>query len=193
MLPAFLAFRAHSQGRWISPDPAGLGAVNPGSPQTWNRYAYVGNNPLALIDPLGLCDAFICVDVWARGALQAFPPKSEATRFNVRLFDTWRNGMAAGNQVLAKLNLTTLQASTLDLPVSPANRFDGWGNPFCIKKSEHQVLVVSDGAANQPAIDCHLMHLEINKYRAAPKGKIMILSDGRLGILLDRPPIGSVQ
>jgi RHS repeat-associated protein len=42
------------QGRWLSPDPAGLAAVNPGSPQTWNRFAYVGNSPLGNIDPLGL-------------------------------------------------------------------------------------------------------------------------------------------
>jgi RHS repeat-associated protein len=41
------------QGRWISPDPAGLSAVEPGNPQSWNRYAYVLNNPLANIDPLG--------------------------------------------------------------------------------------------------------------------------------------------
>ena len=40
-------------GRWLSPDPAGLGAVDPTNPQTWNRYAYVGNNPLALVDFLG--------------------------------------------------------------------------------------------------------------------------------------------
>jgi len=44
------------QGRWISPDPAGLAAVDPTNPQTWNRYAYVGNNPLANADPLGLTD-----------------------------------------------------------------------------------------------------------------------------------------
>jgi len=43
-----------NQGRWISPDPAGLAAVDPSSPQTWNRYGYVNNNPLASIDPLGL-------------------------------------------------------------------------------------------------------------------------------------------
>ena len=43
-----------SQGRWISPDPAGLAAVDPTNPQTWNRYAYVANNPLSFIDPLGL-------------------------------------------------------------------------------------------------------------------------------------------
>lgn len=44
------------QGRWISPDPAGLAAVDITSPQSWNRYAYVLNNPLALIDPFGLKD-----------------------------------------------------------------------------------------------------------------------------------------
>ena len=41
-------------GRWITPDPAGLAAVDPGNPQSWNRYAYVMNNPLAFTDPLGL-------------------------------------------------------------------------------------------------------------------------------------------
>jgi RHS repeat-associated protein len=43
-----------SQGRWLSPDPAGLAAVDPTSPQTWNRYAYVGNSPCSQVDPLGL-------------------------------------------------------------------------------------------------------------------------------------------
>ena len=43
-----------SQGRWMSPDPAGLAAVNPTNPQTWNRYAYVGGNPLSNVDPSGL-------------------------------------------------------------------------------------------------------------------------------------------
>ena len=49
-------FREYSstQGRWTSPDPAGLAAVDPRNPQTWNRYAYVTNNPLGLDDPTGL-------------------------------------------------------------------------------------------------------------------------------------------
>jgi RHS repeat-associated protein len=46
-----------SQGRWISPDPAGVAAVDPMNPQSWNRYAYVLNNPLTLVDPLGLDSA----------------------------------------------------------------------------------------------------------------------------------------
>jgi len=45
-----------SQGRWISPDPAGRAAVSLTNPQSWNRYVYVLNNPLRLVDPAGLCD-----------------------------------------------------------------------------------------------------------------------------------------
>ena len=48
-----------SQGRWLVPDPAGMAAVDITNPQTWNRYAYVGNNPLNKVDPLGLID---CAD-----------------------------------------------------------------------------------------------------------------------------------
>ncbi len=47
-----------AHGRWASPDPAGLGAVDPTNPQSWNRYAYVSNNPLLLVDPLGLDDCY---------------------------------------------------------------------------------------------------------------------------------------
>jgi len=43
-----------TQGRWLSPDPAGMAAVKPSNPQTWNRYAYVTNNPTSYTDPLGL-------------------------------------------------------------------------------------------------------------------------------------------
>ncbi len=47
------------QGRWLSPDPAGLAATNPANPQSWNRYAYVTNNPLALVDPTGKLSSVI--------------------------------------------------------------------------------------------------------------------------------------
>ncbi len=53
-----------SQGRWLSPDPAGLDAVIPENPQSWNRYSYVLNSPTWLVDPLGL--QWICHQVWAQ-------------------------------------------------------------------------------------------------------------------------------
>ena len=47
------------QGRWLSPDPAGMAAADPTNPQSWNRYAYVLNNPLSNVDPLGLYCAYL--------------------------------------------------------------------------------------------------------------------------------------
>jgi RHS repeat-associated protein len=55
----FLAREYSTQGRWSAPDPAGMSAVDPSSPQSWNRYAYVTNSPMTLVDPLGLCDVEI--------------------------------------------------------------------------------------------------------------------------------------
>jgi RHS repeat-associated protein len=48
-------YYASTQGRFTSPDPL-LASGRPGSPQSWNRYSYVMNNPGRLIDPSGLTD-----------------------------------------------------------------------------------------------------------------------------------------
>jgi RHS repeat-associated protein len=61
----FLYREYSTQGRWASPDPAGLAAVSLDNPQSWNRYAYVLNNPLSAVDPLGL----VCV--WSDGSYDA--------------------------------------------------------------------------------------------------------------------------
>jgi RHS repeat-associated protein len=45
---------AKTQGRWLTPDPSGMAAVDPSNPQSWNRYAYVMNNPVSFTDPTGL-------------------------------------------------------------------------------------------------------------------------------------------
>ncbi len=42
-------------GRFTSPDPGNAGA-HLTDPQTWNAYAYVGNNPLANVDPDGMIE-----------------------------------------------------------------------------------------------------------------------------------------
>lgn len=54
----FPARQYSDRGRWVSPDPAGLAAAHLENPQSWNRYAYVMNNPLAFTDPLGL----VCIN-----------------------------------------------------------------------------------------------------------------------------------
>jgi RHS repeat-associated protein len=56
-------FRQYStpQGRWMTPDPAGMAVTDPSNPQSWNRYAYVNNNPINATDPLGL-ENIPCID-----------------------------------------------------------------------------------------------------------------------------------
>jgi RHS repeat-associated protein len=62
------SFREYDQtrGRWPSPDPAGLAAVDPTIPQSWNRYAYVTNSPLMYTDPTGMNKC------WQPGMQQAY-------------------------------------------------------------------------------------------------------------------------
>ena len=43
---------ANGEGRWLSPNPDNAGA-DPRNPQTWNMYAYAGNNPATNVDPDG--------------------------------------------------------------------------------------------------------------------------------------------
>jgi len=52
-------YYASSMGRWMSPDTDfNLKRILP-NPQRWNRYAYVINNPLVLVDPNGLWDIYV--------------------------------------------------------------------------------------------------------------------------------------
>jgi RHS repeat-associated protein len=52
-------YYASSMGRWLSPDTdMTLKRILP-NPQRWNRYAYVINNPLVLVDPNGLWDIYV--------------------------------------------------------------------------------------------------------------------------------------
>jgi len=45
-------YYASSMGRFLSPDPTFISALT-ADPQTWNRYSYVLNRPLTLVDPNG--------------------------------------------------------------------------------------------------------------------------------------------
>ncbi len=52
----FPAREYSTQGRWPSPDPAGVVATCTKDPQSQNRYAYVRNNPITRIDPSGMLE-----------------------------------------------------------------------------------------------------------------------------------------
>jgi len=45
-----------ARGRWLTPDPGGVKVVNMDTPQTWNMYAYVADNPTTDTDRPAGCD-----------------------------------------------------------------------------------------------------------------------------------------
>jgi RHS repeat-associated protein len=65
-------FRNYSpaQGRWLSPDPYD-GSYDPTNPQSFNRYAYVLNNPLSFIDPSGLDIQCYTTNFYVDGSLDS--------------------------------------------------------------------------------------------------------------------------
>jgi RHS repeat-associated protein len=111
------------QGRWIGPDPAGLAAVDSTNPQSWNRYAYVMNNPLANIDPLGLCQT----------VTSFYNPNTGVYTFQTTMFPcipppvgcnyTAAGGSAEGSQ------WTGVQCFTPPVPNCPPNGYAG--GPGC--------------------------------------------------------------
>jgi RHS repeat-associated protein len=52
-----------TSGRWTSPDPY-KGSMSIGDPQSFNRYSYVENDPVNLVDPTGLYLAIVCTTVF---------------------------------------------------------------------------------------------------------------------------------
>jgi RHS repeat-associated protein len=82
-----------NQGRWISPDPLGLGAGDPTTPQTWNRYAYVANNPLSYTDPFGLgqCDDQGHCTATGTGCFDGMPSWSCLVYEGIPLGENWAN------------------------------------------------------------------------------------------------------
>jgi RHS repeat-associated protein len=53
------------QGRFTQVDPSGARAVDPADPQTWNMYAYCGNDPVNRTDPEGLFFGLGSILRWA--------------------------------------------------------------------------------------------------------------------------------
>jgi RHS repeat-associated protein len=49
---------ASARGRFTSPDPSGMQYINTRNPESLNRYAYTGNDPVNYIDPTGLVRVF---------------------------------------------------------------------------------------------------------------------------------------
>ncbi|HXL21323.1 MAG TPA: RHS repeat-associated core domain-containing protein [Candidatus Dormibacteraeota bacterium] len=163
-------FREYStQGRWASPDPAGLAAADPSNPQSWNRYAYVLNNPLARIDLLGLdcvflndagdgiaeiapeLDAASCSDaggVYFAGSID--PSSFRADPNSDFVFANGLDGTAqfsCGGGVCDQESLTAFGDSLFGRSSTTVNAQDPWSWTIAFTRS---FLTFSGGPGNKP-------------------------------------------
>jgi RHS repeat-associated protein len=128
-------FRYYNEvmGRWLTPDPAGLAAVDPTNPQSWNRYAYVLNNPLSNIDPFGLD----CVTVNADGSTSTAIGDCDEMANNQFYFD----GNVNGNQVVVDNDGNVMASVDGNLQCS--------GDSGCASYNSLTSVTVNGGAAPQ--------------------------------------------
>jgi RHS repeat-associated protein len=96
-------FRQYSSalGRWMTPDPAGLDTVHLTNPQSWNRYPYVINDPIDLLDPDGL-DYFDCI--WFTGGENCATTQTWSELFT--LISGTRGAFYIGNETTGDIYAT---------------------------------------------------------------------------------------
>jgi len=145
-----------TQGRWIQPDPAGLSAVDPTNPQSWNRYGYVANSPLASADENGLCsgDNGVYYDdnnhgtVWFSGPCSGGPIGTDPDTVDVNgLFGP----VSGGNQQPATSGGDGGGGGSRQ-PAAPSNSISQTPYPPNTPKTTNQCSIYNNGTASGTAL-----------------------------------------
>jgi len=109
-------YNASSMGRFMTPDPSNL-SVDFWLPQTWNRYAYALNNPLAVVDRNGLWPWYIHNEIideafpgLSKSQLQSLKTASANVDKDQSPAGSYKHGMGNGDAV----NNTTTPGDTSD-------------------------------------------------------------------------------
>jgi hypothetical protein len=90
-------------GRFTGPDPKEFTARTISSPQKWNKYAYVRNSPLLMVDPNGLDDFYVFRPIGLREGRAWQNVRAMAKANNHRLF------LYSGSQASAERFNSALQ------------------------------------------------------------------------------------
>jgi RHS repeat-associated protein len=95
-------YMSSAQGRFTSPDPSNL-SVDFWYPQSWNRYAYSLNNPLAVVDRNGLWPTWVHNEIineafpgLSKDQLQNLQTASKNVDSDQSLAGSYKHGMANG-------------------------------------------------------------------------------------------------
>ncbi len=126
--PTLNRFYSMNLGRWHSPDPV---VGDPSNPQSWDRYAYVLNNPTSLVDPLGLSagDPMNCT-TQDNGVIDCQPvPPEEASQSNQTGGGDSppTQDQTSPGDLYIPFPTINMEGSGLGLVSAPNNCTNGWG------------------------------------------------------------------
>ncbi|HEV8429596.1 MAG TPA: RHS repeat-associated core domain-containing protein [Pyrinomonadaceae bacterium] len=122
-------FYASAQGRFVSPDSL-LTSGRVLQPQSWNRYAYVLNKPLRLIDPSGL------VDCTPKNPCYGQIPESR-----------WRSAVPLAERATVNVPISQEPITTTDVqPITELQVMTGQANPIPQRGAQAKLLdAMADG------------------------------------------------
>ena len=167
------------QGRWPSPDPAGLKSVHLRDPQTWNRYVYARNSPLHITDPSGmyLGDAFGSQYDGDDGVVGA-------TCYMCGGYTDPGSWGYSDQAFYGNLYTSTIMSNT------------GYGNTVLDSQGDYAVLVASANSqpnnpqSNTASNDCNVPYPCASNPDQPNSGSFMSELLGLLGVAADEPWIG---
>jgi RHS repeat-associated protein len=160
-------------GRFLSVDPAESSARRK-SPQSWNRYAYVLNNPLVLVDPDGANAR------WATGPNK--PTRQEKNRIVEGLAQAARNPDVKARLQNMESSSVDFQVGTKSLPsgtyaeTQPAAGSTVGNTPSAEMNFDFQNTDADRGQPGAPASDVELVAHEVDhgSNMSTPQGRAVI-------------------
>jgi RHS repeat-associated protein len=139
-------FRKYSSnlGSWLTPDPIGRLAVDITTPQSWNRYAYVSNDPCNWQDPLGSEECNFTMNVNNQAGLTSNQVGEVEAQIQA-IFGQTDDG--SGNNVTVSFVSSTDADSTINLTNASWYNPTTWGKlgrtpcPFFVCENTSDVYV----------------------------------------------------
>jgi RHS repeat-associated protein len=132
------------QGRFMSPDPALDIAASIASPQRWNKYSYVSNNPIAKVDPDGRNEA--ASQMMRPLALQMVPPEVRVSAEIQQQIEV-KAGLVAGGLVASVIADTPGDVATALYDAYQGFKTGEWGD-FKLDMLAMALPMVPAGAKN---------------------------------------------
>ena len=101
------------------------------------------------------------------------------------LYGTYKNALVVTSTIVDSGLVSQLPRTSREIPsISPQDRLDGWGNPFCLAKIDDRLAAISGGPNTRLGANCEKFSLDLGSFATASTGKIYEHPSGALIFLM---------